>query len=69
MLTLQRLPHGPKRFLVDQLHGSPARCVLGASAPVVLLFARNRISRIAGVQRVVSATNDVDEVHALIVPG
>jgi hypothetical protein len=32
-------------------------------------FARTRISRIAGVQRAVRATDDVDEVHAPILCG
>jgi hypothetical protein len=32
-------------------------------------LARTRVSRIAGVQRAVRATDDVDEVHAPIVAG
>jgi hypothetical protein len=32
-------------------------------------FARMRISRIAGVQRAICATDDVDEMHAPIVDG
>jgi hypothetical protein len=30
-------------------------------------FARTRVSRVAGVQRAVSATDDVDEMHPPIV--
>ena len=64
VFTRQRLPHGPEGFLVHQPHRTPACRVLRASTAVVCLLARNRVSRVAGVQRVVRATNNVDEVHA-----
>jgi hypothetical protein len=67
VLACQRLPHRPERFLVHEPHRTPARGVLRATAAVVRPFARTRVSRIAGVQRAVRATDDVDEVHASIV--
>ena len=69
VLACQRLPYRPERFLIDQPHGTPARGVLRATAAVVRPFARTRVSRIAGVQRAVRATDDVDEVHTPIVAG
>src|SRR3989442_5434287 len=69
VLARQRLPHRTERFLIHQPHRTPARAVLGATAVIVGPFARTRVSRIAGVQRAVSATDDVDEVHAPIVAG
>jgi len=69
VLACQRLPHRPERFLIHQPHRTPARGVLRATATVVRLFARTRVSRIAGVQRAVRATDDVDKVHAPIVAG
>jgi len=69
ILACQRLPHRPERLLIHQPHWTPARGVLRATATVVRLFARTRVSRIAGVQRAVRATDDVDEVHAPIVTG
>jgi hypothetical protein len=62
-------PHGPERFLIHQPHRTPARGVPRATAAVVCPFARTRVSRTAGVQRAVGATDDVDEVHASIVAG
>lgn len=67
VLACQRLPHRPERFLVHQPHRTPARGVLRGTATVVRLFARTRVSRIAGVQRAVRATDDVDKMHAPIV--
>jgi hypothetical protein len=67
VLARQRLPHRPECFLIHEPHRTPARGVLRATAAVVRAFARTRVSRIAGVQRAVCATDDVDEVHALIV--
>ena len=64
VLACQRLPHRPERFLIHQPHRTPARGVFRATAAVVRPFARARVSRIAGVQRAVCATDDVDEVHA-----
>jgi hypothetical protein len=69
VLACQSLPHRPERFLIHQPHRTPARGVLRATAAVVRPFARTRVSRIAGVQRAVRATDDVDEVHAPIVAG
>src|SRR5207237_6876931 len=69
VLARQSLPHRPERFLIHQAHRTPARGVLRATAAVVRPFARKRVSRIAGVQRAVRATDDVDEVHAPIVAG
>jgi len=69
VLACQRLPHRPERFLIHQPHRTPARGVLRATAAVVRPFARTRVSRIAGVQRAVRATDDVDEVHVSIVAG
>ena len=67
VLPCQRLPQRPERFLIHQPHRTPARGVLRTTAAVVRPFARTRVSRIAGVQRTVRATDDVDEVHASIV--
>ena len=53
--------------MIHEPHRTPARGVLRATAAVVRAFARTRVSRIAGVQRAVCATDDVDEVHAPIV--
>jgi hypothetical protein len=69
ILACQRLSHRPERFLIHQPHGKTARGVLRATAPVVRPFARTQVSRIAGVQRAVRATDDVDEMHAPIVAG
>jgi hypothetical protein len=69
VLACQRLPHRPERFLIHQPHRTPARGVLRATAAVVRPFARTGVSRIAGVQRAVRATDDVDEVHTPIVAG
>jgi len=55
--------------VIHQLHRTAARGVLRATAAVVRPFARTRVSRIAGVQRAVRATDDVDEMHASIVAG
>ena len=67
VLARQSLPHRPERFLVHQAHRTPARGVLRATAAVVRPFARTRVSRTAGVQRAVRASDDVHEVHAPIV--
>jgi hypothetical protein len=69
VLARQRLPHRAERFLIYQPHRTPARGVLRATAAVVSAFARARVSRIAGVQRAVRATDDVDEVHGRILAG
>ena len=69
VLACQRLSYRPERFLIHQPHRTPARGVLRATAAVVRSFARTWVSRIAGVQRAVRATDDVDEVHAPIVAG
>ena len=69
VLTRQGLPHRPERFLIHQLHRTSARGVLCAMTAVVRPFSRPRVSRIAGVERAVRATDDVDEVHASIVAG
>ena len=67
VLTRQGLSHRPERFLIHQLHRTSARGVLCAMTAVVRPFSRPRVSRIAGVERAVRATDDVDEVHAPIV--
>lgn len=67
VLARQRFPHRPERFLIHQPRRAPAGSVLCATAAVVCPFARMRASRIAGVQRAVCATDDVNEVHAPIV--
>ena len=67
VLARQRLPHRSERFLIHQPHRTPARGVLRATTAVMRPFARTRVPRIAGVQRAVRATDDVDEVHAPIV--
>jgi hypothetical protein len=69
VLAGQRLPHRAERFLIHQPHRTPASGVLRATAAIVRAFARTRVSRIAGVQRAVRATDDVNEVHASIVAG
>jgi hypothetical protein len=69
VLACQRFPHRPERLLIHEPHRAPAGSVLCAAAAVVRPFARMRISRIAGVQRAICATDDVDEMHAPIVDG
>src|SRR4029453_2673655 len=64
VLACQRLPHRPECFLIHQPHRTPAPRVLRATTAIVRPFARTGVSRIAGVQRAVRATDDVDEVHA-----
>ena len=62
-LARQRLPHRQERFLIYQPHWTTARGVLRATTAVVNPFARTRVSSVAGVQRSVRATDDIDEVH------
>jgi hypothetical protein len=69
VLTRQRFPHRSEGFLVHQPHRATARRVLRATPAVVGLFAREGVSRIAGIERAVRASDDVDEVHASIVKG
>ena len=69
ILPCQPLPHKPERFLIHQPHRPPARRVLRPTAAVVRPFARTGVSGIAGVQRAVRATDDVDGVHTPIVAG
>src|SRR5579862_4798059 len=59
----------PERLLIHQPYRTPACGVLRPTAAVVRPFARMRISRVAGVQRAVGATDNVDEVHPPIVAG
>src|SRR5262245_52875798 len=66
ILARQRLPHRPKRFLIHQPYGAPARGVLRAPTAVMYPFARTRVPRIARVQRAVRTADDIDEVHSLI---
>jgi hypothetical protein len=61
--TLQRIAQRLVAFGIDERHGTPARCVLGASAGVVDDLALVRIARVARVQRPVRTSDHVDEVR------
>src|SRR5262249_22627370 len=51
---------------VRQRHRPPAGGVARAATAVVHLGPADRVARVAGVQRAVLATNDINEIHAAI---